>query len=151
MSGASDHGIPMSQAIGAKSQPKTSSKLKEGASPALRKPVGTKAPPHAAKFAHSPTSLQPAFTSATKAMKAISMAATLKASARPSAAPREMASSTLRSTRVSSSTLTWPLVTGFSSSGTMSFAMSREPGADMTLTVMRWPAMSGRRPLRRPT
>ncbi len=72
-----------------------------------------------------------------RAMKAMSITATLKASCPPSKAPRAAASSTLASW-LGMSTFTSPEVSGCSVSGSSSLAIITAPGAVMITAVSRW-------------
>jgi hypothetical protein len=109
--GASRQGTPMLHATGANAQPKICCRL-------------------------SPARPSSALTSAISARNEISMAPTFNASASPSPVPRPAASITLTSVRGTSS-LTVPIVSGTSVSGTNTFAIISVPGAVMITAVRR--------------
>ena len=116
---ASSGQTPISQASGAQPQPSIRSSV-------------SGAPPTGG----SGESIQ--FIRCTRAMNAMSMATMFSTSFRPSAAPRQAASSTFASVR-GTSTLTVPLVGESSVSGTMILATTRAAGADISEATIRWP------------
>ena len=111
MVGASRQGTPMLHATGAKTHPKICWRL-------------------------SPARPSTALTRAIRARNEISIAPTFRASASPSPVPRPAASITLTSVRVTSS-LTLPIVSGTSVSGTKILAIISVPGAVMITAVSR--------------
>ncbi len=123
MVGASRHGTPIAQAIGANTQPKICCRLR-------------------------PASPSRALTSAMSARNEISIAPTLSASASPSLVPRPAASITLTSVR-STFSLTVPIVSGCSVSGTKIFAIISVPGAVMMTAVSRCLRLDAEQDVRR--